>query len=744
MKRLLGRLLPWSGATVLGAYLAIAFAAVALWREARGRPVPFVDAVEEAILSWKFQVRGQVRPGDDVVIAAIDERSVQRFGRWPWRRDAFALLVERLRSYGVRTVAFDVVFDEPDPPRGRREARDLLASLGRGRPRRDPSLEWLARMAVHDPDARFAESVRSAGNVVLGYFLFRSAGDAPGMSPEDLTAGLSLVAESAARIVRAEAEVGLQRVAGARPPIERLARAAGKWMGYFNARSEAEGGGFHLAHAVDGALLLHLSLVAAAHFRGFDPTVVLGRDGLPRISLEETLIPTETHGRFYANHYGPRNTFKHFSVADIVDGNVPPERLRGKLVFVGATAIALFDKWRTPFDADLAGVEIHATAADNILTRRFLARPPELTAVEVALLLLLGPLLGAAVSRARLVVGLALALLLLVATGAADYLLFREGLLAHSALSYMEIAVVALASYVLLYFRVFKERKRLRNTMRHYLAPSVLEEILRDQSKLKLGGEKRELTVLFSDIRGFTSLSEALDAGDLAAFLNEYFTPMTDVVLRHLGTFDKYMGDALMAFFGAPKEMADHAARACRAALEMRAQLGLLNEGWQARGLPVIEIGVGLNTGPAVFGNMGSDRLFNYTVVGDHVNLASRLEGACKLFGASILVSDSTARAAGESFLFRRLGRVHVPGKGEPIEVFELLGPRGDEPALRLWLGAFARGVERFEARDLGGAEEGFREARSLRADPVAEAYLARVSEVCGSRDWDPAWRSGK
>jgi adenylate cyclase len=406
--------------------------------------------------------------------------------------------------------------------------------------------------------------------------------------------------------------------------------------------------------------------------------------------------------------------------------------------------VAVPDIWKTPFDTGMPGVEINATVADNILTGRFLERALLLSVLELGILLLLGPALALFLARARLVVGVLAAGATLVAMGAVDFLLFREGYLVRSALFYGEIVVVVLASYILLYFRVYKERKRLRNTMQHYLAPAVLEEVLRDESKLKLGGEKRELTVLFSDIRGFTALAESFDARDLVAFLNEYFTPMTELVLRHQGTFDKYMGDALMAFFGAPQEMPDHAARACRAALDMRAELARLNARWKERGLPAIEVGIGINTGVVAFGNMGSARLFNYTVIGDHVNLANRVEATNKLFGAPIVVTEDTVRASRGEFLFRRLGAVYLAGKTEAVQVHELLGGIEQEGALAPWLKTFAEGIARFDARDLGAAQAAFEAASGLRPDPVAQAYLARIAEHRNSPGWDPAWRSAK
>jgi adenylate cyclase len=754
--RFFQKLLPWNSAPGLGLWLAALFVGIGLWREVRIDPLPLVDDLESTILEWKFQARGKLEPGGQVVLAMVDEASIRRFGRWPWPRDVFARLVTRLKEVGVRSVGFDVLFDEPDRSPGRDEAAALLGVLkAKDCLPKGPELARFEALAAHDPDKLLASAIRRVKNVILGYFLFETRGDAQGVSAEDLKTWRKLLEKARARNVRFKRELEgrplspgekLKVVLGGRAPVEPLARAARKWMGYFNAKTTEKGRGFGfvLASQVDDLVLFNLTLLTVAHFLDDYPTVEYRPGRPPLILLADQVIPTEVEGRFLPNFYGPRKTFPHVSVADIVDGKAPAEALRDKLVFVGATAIAVPDQWPTPFDPAMPGVEVHATAADNILTRRYLQRPAILPVFELAFLLFLGPLVAFALGRARLLVGVALGVLILGATVAADLILFREGIFAYSALCYVEIGTVAMATYVFLYFRVFKERKRLRTTMQHYLAPSVLEEMLRDQSKLKLGGEKRELTILFSDIRSFTTLSETFDPPDLVAFLNEYFTPMTEIVLRHEGTFDKYIGDALMAFFGAPQEMTDHAVRACRAALDMKAELERLNERWKARGRPEIHVGIGMNTGPAAFGNMGSAGLFNYTVIGDQVNLASRVEGTSKMFGATIVVTETTARAAEHELLFRRLGQVYVPGRTEPSQLYEVLGRREEKGPLGSWLKAYERGLERFEARDLEGAEAAFRSATRLRPDPVAESYLNRIKELCGKTDWEVAWRSKK
>jgi adenylate cyclase len=748
LKRRLRRLLPWSGAAMLGVWVGLLFGGLSLAREAKLLRLPFLEDVEEALLRAKFKLRGQLRPGGQVVIATVDERSLDRFGRWPWKRDVFADLVARLHAYGAKAVALDVVFDKSDEPPGRREARELLRALGTpAKAAALPDLRWVESVAKDDPDGRFAEILRKTHNTVLGFFLYEAEIDAHGVSPEELEDARSRLRRAAVASTPGSdrPQGSLREVRWARAPTARLAEAAGKRMGFFNLKLDEEGRirGVPLAAKVGDVVLLHLAARAVCELLGFDPIVDF-RMSPPRFIIEDKLIPTEEDGLFHPNYYGPRNTFKHFSIADIVDGVVPTSELSGKMVFVGATAFAVPDLRRTPFDEVMPGVEIHATVADNILTGRYLSWPSELYPIELGAFLLLAPLLAFAMARARILGSVLWALGALVAAGSVDLLLFRRGIALRSAMLYGEILTVVMGSYVLLYFRVYKERKRLRNTMRHYLARPVLKEMLRDQRKLQLGGEKRDLTVLLSDIRGFTALAETFDARDLVAFLNEYFTPMTNVVLRHHGTFDKYMGDALMAFFGAPQVMIDHPVRACRAALDMRSELVSLNARWRARGLPEIQIGIGLNSGPMAFGNMGSAQLFNYTVVGDNVNLASRIESSCKLFGATILASETTAAAAEGELLFRRLGDVYVAGKSEPIRVLELVGTAAERPVLTPWLDSFARALAHFESRDLDGADAEFARAAALHDDPPAAAYRARIASLRGVASWEPAWRGGK
>jgi adenylate cyclase len=306
----------------------------------------------------------------------------------------------------------------------------------------------------------------------------------------------------------------------------------------------------------------------------------------------------------------------------------------------------------------------------------------------------------------------------------------------------LEIAAVNLGFTIHRYMLEEHERVRLRRTFESYVAPAVVQEILKHPDNLRLGGERRELTILFSDIRGFTSLSENLAPEDLVKVLHDFLNPMSNIIIQHGGTIDKYIGDAIMALFGAPLEMADHARLACRTALDMVSTLNDLGREWAAQGRPQIRVGIGINSGVAAVGNMGSDRLFDYTAIGDNVNLASRLEGLNKYYGTNILISPATARNLEGNFILRQVDLVQVKGKAQPLEVFELLGEGTPEPELARFLEAYHQGLALYREGRWPESITALEEALRLRPhDLSAQRYLTlsqKYRETPPGPDWKP------
>jgi adenylate cyclase len=287
-----------------------------------------------------------------------------------------------------------------------------------------------------------------------------------------------------------------------------------------------------------------------------------------------------------------------------------------------------------------------------------------------------------------------------------------------------------------------KQRVYIKKAFQSFVAPDVVNEILKHPNLLRLGGERRELTILFSDIRGFTSLSEAMEPEVLVDLLHEFLNPMSEIIVTHGGTIDKYIGDAIMALFGAPLINPDHPVMACRTALAMMAKLKVLNEDWESRGRPTMRIGLGLNSGDAAVGNMGSDRLFNYTAIGDNVNLASRLEGLNKYYGTSILISSSTAQALGGQFVLREVDQVRVKGKAQALTIFELLGEGAPEPDLVPFLEVYNQGRTFFRERRWRESAGAFTEALNLHPQDIpSKNYLELSEKYCltpPGPDWSP------
>ncbi len=465
-----------------------------------------------------------------------------------------------------------------------------------------------------------------------------------------------------------------------------------------------------------------------------DPATIPGHRFGTR--LEVPLDPW-ARGRMLVNHLGPRGDFPKVSAAAVLDGHLGPAKLAGRLAVVGVTALGTYDQRVTPFDSFLPGVFVQASIMDDLLTGRLLSRPVYMVPVEVGVLLLLGLMVGLVLPRLR--GGLGIAVFLaggMLAYAAVDQVLFSKwGVDLFLVTPLFTFVLLGLSVAVFQWAVVDREKREVRRAFQHYLAPSVLESVLKDPKKLSLDPSKTKVTVLFSDIRGFTTISEGLPAEELAKVLNAYLTPMTHEVFRHGGTLDKYMGDAIMAFWGDPIPRPDHALEACRTALAMIEALDGLNQRFAGRGWPRIDIGVGVNTSTVSAGNFGSDVLFDYTVMGDGVNLASRLEGINKTYGTHIVISEFTLAAVKDQAVVRELDAVRVKGKREPVRIFELLGVGQVGPEEAALLVDFAAALADYRTQKWDAAAEGFRRCLARRPDDGPSAlYLER----CATMKADP------
>ena len=604
-----------------------------------------------------------VRP---VVIVDLDEKSLRELGQWPWPRTLVADLISRLHDLGAAVIGLDIVFAEPD-----RTSPAIAAAGFRGID--EATREKLASLPSNDQV--LAEAITKAGGVVVGQ------------------------AGSAVPLPRSPAEAALQTgfaVRGPDPrpflvtfpgllrnvlPIEQA--AAGR--GLFSINPERDGiiRRVPLVMAAQGALVPSLTMEMLRVVTGAGAILVRSDEaGVREVAVPGLEVPTDLNGQFWI-HFNKRDPERYVSAADVLRGRVPTDRFRGRLVLIGTSAVGLLDIKTTPVDPTMPGVEVHAQILESVLTKTILARPNYAIGAELiaAVICGLAIIVAAPVLPATVVVALG-ALLIAVMIGMSWYFFAAQSLLIDFTYPLMSSWLIYLVLTFVNYFREQRQRQQIRSAFGFYLSPQLVEQLASSPEKLVLGGEERRMTVLFSDVRGFTSISEHYkdDPQGLTHLMNRFLTPMTNAIIERKGTIDKYIGDAIMAFWNAPLDDDDHETNACEAALEMLARAEALNvefkrEADASGGLHMpLRIGIGLNTGPCVVGNMGSDFRFNYSVLGDTVNVASRLESRTKDYRLSMVIGSRTAEKAGRKFTTMEIDLIQVKGKKQPEAVYTVLG----------------------------------------------------------------------
>jgi adenylate cyclase len=702
--------------------------------------VPILELIELKTYDLRFLSRGPLEPGPAVVLALIDEKSLDAEGRWPWPRSKVAALVERLSRDGARVIGFDIGFPEPDENTQLHlldQLRDQLGSLGV----RDGRMAAFLRAAREqaDNDRILAEALRTASaDVVLGYFFHMAHDDVQfRLGPEAIAERLRQLGPSRYPLVayrdRPAGPIPLIRAYAPETNIEVLTASADA-SGFFSVVSDPDGVVRWMPLAIQGGedAFPPLAVLTAWHYLGRPPlTLKVSRHGVDGVQMGARLVPTDGSGRLLVNYLGPARTFPHFSITDILRGTVPPGTFKDRIVLVGASAIAAHDVRTTPVGPVYPGVEIHATVVDNIVTRRFLTRPDWARVVDLLAIVALGAVLGVALPRVSPAKGILLASGLFVL-----HVLVARWLFVHAAV-WLGIVYPVLglwSTYTVLTMHYYvteqRERKRISQTFRQYVAPIVVEEMLRRPEPPKLGGEERVLTVLFSDLEGFTTYSERYAPSEMIQILSSYYDRMTEQIFFHRGMLNEYVGDELLAVFGAPLELPDHAHRACAAALAMRQERRALHAEWAKIGRPFLRARTGINSGLMLVGNLGSSYRFAYGVLGDQVNLGSRLEGLNKLYGTEILLGENTARLVEGAFRLREVDVVRAKGKSQAVRIYELLAHAGAElpEPLERALPCYADGLGAYRQQRW---DEGLRRFEETLASWPADGPARTMAERC-------------
>ncbi|HPB15398.1 MAG TPA: adenylate/guanylate cyclase domain-containing protein [Smithellaceae bacterium] len=713
----------------------------------------FLRLVELKTLDLRIASRGDLKPGGETVIAVIDEKSLSELGRWPWPRTTIAQMVRKLKQNGAKAVGFDIVFSEPDINANLKTIDALWAEMKKSGISQPGVIDLLRRKrADADTDAILAASIKEAGNVTLGYF-FHFARKGSDQDLAHLTA--KRIAENARCIENSRypmvnsssgkpSDAHMPHAFAPEANIPVLS-AAGRNSGYFNALPDSDGSNRWSPLVIAFENNYYSSLAVSLVWAYLDfPNLSLNLEpfGVNSVTIDDIVIPTNESGQLLINYMGPPQTFPHYSIADILADRLPKDAFRNKIVLVGATAIGIYDLRVTPFSSTFPGVEIHANVIDNILHRNFLIHSSVTRFIDVCSIILFGLILGILIPRLRPITGMIAAFLMIAAfAGINFFIFFSFNTWLNLVYPLITMATIYLGITIYHYFKEEREKKKIRGAFQYYLTSSVINEMLKDPDKLKLGGDKKDLTVLFSDIRGFTTISEKMTPEELVALLNEYLTTMTNQVFHYDGLLDKYMGDAIMAVFGAPLDQPDHAERACRTALAMMKELRKLQDKWKAEGRPVFDIGVGLNSGDMVVGNMGSEMRFDYTVMGDMVNLGSRLEGTNKEYGTNIIISEFTYEKVKDAMCCRELDGVRVKGKLKPVKIYELLGEKKDEAAFRDLLEGFGKGLALYREAKWDEAIAAFQGVLAARPnDTPSKVYVERcknLKENPPAEPWD-------
>ncbi|MBX7066541.1 MAG: adenylate/guanylate cyclase domain-containing protein [Parachlamydiales bacterium] len=673
----------------------------------------FENIAYDAMLWFEYQPVSQESP---IVVVDVDDRSIITEGRWPWNRKKLGKLISNLYASGAKAVAFDIIFPESEANLVDQVVQEIQAY--EGKPINIPELE--SSKQVFNYDDQFAKAL-AQGNSVLG-FAFTHEGQTIGELPAPL---LELPPGSKIGTMIPDMSTYLANI----PILQKSAKAGG----FINATPDSDGilrfSPMILRHKEK--VFSSLSLAAVNLFLNKPELKILvgeyqGVTAIEGIQLGKTVIPTDQWGRILVPFRGPPFSVKYVSATDILSGKAGKEAVWNKLVFIGSSATAMGDLVASAIAPIFAGIEVHAHIASGILEGYLPSRPAWEKGVRVFIILVVGAILSFTLPfigpiTSFFVTAIFASLLLL----AYHYMWQVHQIVFPIVFPLLSVFILFVINEISGYLFESRRRKDLKAIFGQYVPPDYLDQMLKKRGEFGLEGESKELTVLFSDIRQFTKLCEKLPASDLKMLLNHYLTPMTEVIFHDKGTIDKYVGDMIMAFWGAPLDDPSHAEHAINASFDMHRKLKDLNQDLASLQMPPIQIGVGINTGSMNVGDMGSKYRKAYTVLGDAVNLGSRLESLTRVYNVDTVVGETTYEKTKSLFTFRLLDKVIVKGKAQAILIYEPLCKKGEETAeMREKLELHQKGLEAYMQKRWDEAEAIFMKLK----EKLYDVYLSRIA----------------
>ncbi|MBI9089816.1 MAG: adenylate/guanylate cyclase domain-containing protein [Desulfobacterium sp.] len=718
----------WQPLTPFKAGIAMIFLACLLFYSFGTTKPDFLLAMDNRLLDTMFQWRGTRPTTGSVVIVDIDEKSLQTIGQWPWPRNILATLTDNIHKAGPKALGFDMVFPEPD----RSSPSRFLEEIKKALPMPETTSPLLQHLKGLDHDRIFGTAV-SQGNTVLGY-VFQTRNDGLKTHTDQPFPSAGITVDP-----RDSGFTDLALIPAYRAILNIPSIAMARTEGFFNVFADIEGT-LHrvpLMMTMDGVPYPSMALETFRLGMGISTITLhastrIKSGGTPvlGISLDQRFIPTDENGQLAVNFRGPANSFPYVPAMEILQGK-DLHRLKDKFVLVGTTAAGLFDFRATPFSSTCPGVEVNATLIDNLMAQDPLVYDLHTEIGLTYTLVIVGGLALTLilVHAPPLAGGIAGLVILTGILGANHVVLFLNNKQAGITFPLISLLGIFILVTTLNFFREGRDKRYIQRAFGHYVSPQVVDQLMADPTTLSLTGEQRELTIMFSDIRDFTTISESMDSRDLGAFMNEYLTIMSDIVMAHNGTVDKFIGDAIMAFWGAPAHDPHHGINAVKTALAMLEKLREMQGVWIHRNLPFIDMGVGINTGLVSVGNFGSKNRFDYTVMGDAVNLASRLEGANKNYGTNIIVSEFTKKAIGEDFFCRYVDRVRVKGKEKAVEIYEPLVTGTPPKAMADEIRAFEGAVRAYQQQRFPAALAAMEKLNQTSPQHLYQTYIHRIHD---------------
>ncbi|RXJ69321.1 adenylate/guanylate cyclase domain-containing protein [Halarcobacter ebronensis] len=612
------------------------------------------NSLDNRLRDYFFTIRGTIKDNESVVIIDVDEASLAEVGQWPWSRPKVSELLEKLTQANTAIIAFDIVFAEPDKSSPHRVFKKYNINFPN-----PPNYDKILGETVSNTPT------------ILGYvfefskekYTNKKAPTVPAIFVEkNKHLGDDYLLKAQGTILNV-------------PEIQDLAYSSG----FFNNIPDDSGIIRSVPLVISYNNFIYPSL-ALEIMRVITQTqkVIINYDeyGVENIKLNNITIPTDRYGRLLLNFRGGEKTFKYYSAKDVLNGKITQKELEGKIAIIGTSAAGLLDLRATPFDSVYPGVEVHANVIDNILQGDFLSKPSWIDGLNILLIFFLSIVTVLFITFSPFWLNPILSLTLLMGTLFGLYeAMFKYGLILNIFFPVVTIALGIILATLVNYFSEIKKREAIKKKFASKVSKSVMDNLLKNMDSNEFQAMEKEVTIFFSDVRGFTNISEQMgNAKELIQYLNEYMEPMSNIITKYEGTIDKYIGDAIMAYWNAPANVKNHQDKAVQAALEQLKELNKLNKKLKETNLPLIDIGIGINTGLAIVGEMGSIGRSDYTVIGDPINLGSRIEALCKYYGSKINISNYTKDKLKDKYIFRFLDSVKVKGKTKPVEIWQVIG----------------------------------------------------------------------